>query len=99
VCQTQHVSQRSRTHDGMHNKRLSQAMHDEVPIGLCRNNHEDPFVSAGIDEMNNTTSTIKYRAPLVMGVPLRIVSSHQGTQKKKIYSRLKSKAKTANRQK
>jgi hypothetical protein len=39
-------------------------------------------MSAAIDEMNNTTSTLKHRAPLVMGVPLRIVSSHQGTQKK-----------------
>jgi hypothetical protein len=52
-------------------------------------------MSAAIDEMNNTASTIKHRAPLVMGVPLRVVSSHQGTQKKKI--RLKSKAKTAKR--
>jgi hypothetical protein len=54
---------------------------------------------AAIDEMNNTTSTIKHRAPLVMGVPLRIVSSHRGTQKKKIYSRLKSNVEMANRQK
>jgi hypothetical protein len=56
-------------------------------------------MSAATDEMNNTTSSIKHRAPLVMGVPLRIVSSHQGTQQKKRYSRLKSKAKTARRQK
>jgi hypothetical protein len=83
----------------MHNEQLSQAMHDEVPRGLFRTNHEDPFISAAIDEMNNTTSTIKQRAPLVMGVPLWIVSSHQGTQKKKRYSRLNSKAKMANRQK
>jgi hypothetical protein len=81
----------------MHNEQLSQAMHDEVPIGLFRTNREDPFMSAAIDEMNNTTSTIKHRAPLVMGVPLRIVSFHQGTQKKKIYIWLKSKAETANR--
>jgi hypothetical protein len=52
-------------------------------------------MSAAIDEMNNTTSTIKHRAPLVMGVPLRIVSSRQGTQKKKIYSGLKSNAEMA----
>jgi hypothetical protein len=64
------------------------------------NNCEDPFMSAAaIDEMNNTTSTIKHRVPLAMGIPLRIVSSHQHTQKKKIYSRLKSKAKTAKRRK
>jgi hypothetical protein len=56
-------------------------------------------MSAAIDEMNNTTSTIKHRAPLVMGVPLQSVSSHQGTQKKNIYSRLKSNAKVAKRQK
>jgi hypothetical protein len=55
-------------------------------------------MSAAIDEMNSTTSTIKHRAPLVMGVPLWIVSSHQGTQKKKIYSRLKSNAGMAKRQ-
>jgi hypothetical protein len=79
----------------MHNERLSQAMHDEVPRGLNRTNREDPFMSAATDEMNNTTSTIKHRAPLVRGVPLRIVSSHQGTQKKKIYSRLKSNAEMA----
>jgi hypothetical protein len=54
---------------------------------------------ADIDEMNNTTSTIKHRAPLAMGVPLRIVSSHQGNQKKKRYSRLKSKAETTNQRK
>jgi hypothetical protein len=79
----------------MHNEQLSQAMHDEVPRGLFRTNHEEPFISASIDEMNNTTSTITHRAPLVMGVPLQIISSHQGTQKKKRYSRLKSKAETA----
>jgi hypothetical protein len=73
-------------------------MHDEVPRGLFRTNREEPFTSAAIDE-NNTTSTIKHRAPLVMGVPLQIVSSHQGTQKKKRYSRLKSKAETVNRRK
>jgi hypothetical protein len=56
-------------------------------------------MSATIDEMNNTTSTIKLRVPLVMGVPLRFFSSHQDIQKKKIYNRLKSKANTAKRRK
>jgi hypothetical protein len=74
-------------------------MHDEGPRGLFRTNREDPFMSAAIGEMNNTTSTIKYRAPLVMGIPLWIVSSHQGTQKKKRYIWLKSKAEMANRRK
>jgi hypothetical protein len=45
------------------------------------------------------TSTIKHRSPHVMGIPLKNVSSHQGTQKKKRYSRLKIKAETAKRQK
>jgi fatty acid/phospholipid biosynthesis enzyme len=74
-------------------------MHDEVSRGLFRTILEDLVMSTAIDEMNNTTSTIKHRAPLGMGVPLRIVSSHQGTQKKKIYSWLKSNAKMAKRQK
>jgi hypothetical protein len=43
-------------------------MHDEVPRGLFRTNHENPFMSAAIDEMNYSISTIKHRAPLVMGV-------------------------------
>jgi hypothetical protein len=51
------------------------------------------------DDTKINTSTIKHRSPHVMGVPLRIVSSHQGTQKKKRYSRLKSKAETAKRRK
>jgi hypothetical protein len=56
-------------------------------------------MSVAIDEMNNITSTIKQRVPLVMGFPLHIVSSRQDTQKKKRYSRLKNKADTANRRK
>jgi hypothetical protein len=54
--------------------------------------------AAGGDTESNT-STIKHRSPHVMGVPLRIVSSQQGTQKNKKYSRLRSKAETAKRQK
>jgi hypothetical protein len=50
--------------------------------------------AAGGDTKSNT-STIKHRSPYVMGVPLIIVSSHQGTQKKKRYSRLRSKAETS----
>jgi hypothetical protein len=52
--------------------------------------------SAAVDDTKNNTSTIKHRVPHGVGVPLRIISSRQGTQKKKIYSRLKSKAETAN---
>jgi hypothetical protein len=54
--------------------------------------------AAGGDTKINT-STIKHRSPHVIGVPLIIVSSHQGTQKKKRYSRLRSKAETAKRRK
>jgi hypothetical protein len=53
------------------------------------------FDCAAVDDTKIYTSTIKHRLPHVMGVPLRIVSSHQGTQKKKRYSRFKSKAETA----
>jgi hypothetical protein len=53
---------------------------------------------AGGDTKSNT-STIKHRPPHAMGVPLRIVSSRQGTQKKKRYSHLRSKAETAKRRK
>jgi hypothetical protein len=38
--------------------------------------------SANSNDVSKNTSTIKHRLPLVMGVPLRIFSSHQGTQKK-----------------
>jgi hypothetical protein len=55
--------------------------------------------SAALDEKKNNTSKIKHRVTHGMGVPLRIVSPHQGTQKKKIYSQLKRKAETAKRQK
>jgi hypothetical protein len=54
--------------------------------------------AAGGDTKFNT-STITHRSPHVMGAPLRIVSSHQGTQKNKRYSRLRSNAETAKRQK
>jgi hypothetical protein len=47
--------------------------------------------SAISNDASKNTCTIKHRVPLVMGVPLSIVSSHQGTQKKKRYSRLKNK--------
>jgi hypothetical protein len=56
-------------------------------------------VSATVGDTKNNASTIKHRVPHAMGVTLRSVSSHQGTQKKKGYSRLKSKAEIAKRQK
>jgi hypothetical protein len=48
---------------------------------------------AAVGDTKSNTSTIKHRLPHVMGVPLRIVSSHQVTQKKKRYSRLKARLK------
>jgi hypothetical protein len=54
--------------------------------------------AAGGDTKCNT-STIKHRSPHDMGAPLRIVSSHQGTQKNQIYSRLRSNAETAKQRK
>jgi hypothetical protein len=53
----------------------------------------------GMNLLIVTTTITNTKLPHVMGVPLRIVSSHQGTQKKKRYSRLRSKAETAKRQK
>jgi hypothetical protein len=50
-------------------------------------------------EMKSITSTIKHRSPNVMGAPLIIVSSRQGTQKKKRHSWVRRKAETAKRQK
>jgi hypothetical protein len=56
-------------------------------------------VSSDSNNVSRNTSTIKHRVPLVIGVPLRIVSSHQGTQKNKRYSRLKNKAEIVKRRK
>jgi hypothetical protein len=52
-----------------------------------------------VGDAKSNTSTIKHTLPHVMGVPLRIVSSQQGNQKKKIYSQLKSKAGMVKRRK
>jgi hypothetical protein len=81
------------------NEYLKEVMKDSISK-MVRFTTESGMVecAAGGDTKCNT-STIKHRLPHVMGVPLRIVSSHQGTQKKKRYSRLKSKAETAKRRK
>jgi hypothetical protein len=49
--------------------------------------------SAASNDVNKNTSAIKHRVPPVVDVPLRVVSSRQGTQKKKWYSRLKRRPK------
>jgi hypothetical protein len=81
------------------NEYLKEVMKDSI-TKMVRFTTESGMVecAAGGDTKCNI-STIKHRSPHVMGVPLRIVSSHEGTQKKKIYSRLRSKAETAKRRK
>jgi hypothetical protein len=81
------------------NEYLKEVMKDSI-AKMVRFTTESGMVecAAGGDTKCNTC-TIKHRSPHVMGVPLRIVSSHQGTQKKKIYSRLRSKAETTKRRK
>jgi vacuolar-type H+-ATPase subunit D/Vma8 len=81
------------------NEYLKEVMKDSI-ANMVRFKTESGMVEceAGGDKKSNT-STIKHRSPHVMGVPLIIVSSQQGTQKKKIYSRLRSKAETAKRRK
>jgi hypothetical protein len=81
------------------NEYLKELMKDSI-ANMVRFTTESGMVecAAGCDTKSNT-STIKHRSPHVTGVPLRIVSSHQGTQKKKRYSWLRSKAETAKRRK
>jgi hypothetical protein len=81
------------------NEYLKELMKDSI-AKMVRFTTESGMVEcvAGGDTKSNT-STIKHRSPHVMGVPLRIVSSHQGTQKKKRYSRLRSKAEKAKQRK
>jgi hypothetical protein len=81
------------------NEYLKEVMKDSISK-MVRFTTESGMVecAAGGDTKCNT-STIKHRSPHVMGVPLRIVSSHQGTQNKKRYSRLRSKAETSKQRK
>jgi hypothetical protein len=77
------------------NEYLKEVMKDRI-AKMVRFTTESGMVRcAAIGDTKSNTSTIKHRLPHVMSVPLRIVSSHQGTQKKKRYSRLRSKAETA----
>jgi vacuolar-type H+-ATPase subunit D/Vma8 len=81
------------------NEYLKEVMKDSI-AKMVRFTTESGMVecAAGGDTTSNTF-TIKHRSPHVMGVPVRIVFSHQGTQKKKRYSQLRSKAETAKRRK
>jgi hypothetical protein len=68
------------------NEYLKEVMKDSI-VKMVKFTREIGMVaSATIGDMNNNTSTPCH------GCSLRIVSSHQGTQKKKIYNRLKRKA-------
>jgi hypothetical protein len=79
------------------NEYLKEVMKDSI-AKMVRFTTESGMVecAAGGDTKSNT-STIKHRSPHGMGVPLRLISSHQGTQKKKRYSWLRSKAEKAKR--
>jgi hypothetical protein len=79
------------------NEYLKEVMKDSI-AKMVRFTTEISMVDyAAVGDTKSNTSTIKHRLPHVMGVPLIIVSSHQGTQKKKRYSWLKSKAEMAKR--
>jgi hypothetical protein len=82
------------------NENLKEVMKDSIAKMVIFTTESGMVESAAVDDMKSNTSTIKHRVPHFMGVPLRSISSHQGTQKnKKRYSRSKSKAETAHRQK
>jgi hypothetical protein len=76
------------------NEYLKEVMKESISKVVKFTTESGMVASFAVGNMNNNTSTIKHRAPLVMGVPLRIVSSRQGTQKNKRCIRLKSKVKT-----
>jgi hypothetical protein len=81
------------------NEYLKEVMKDSI-AKMVRFTTESGMVDfAAIGDTTSNTSTIKHRSPHVMGAPLRSVTSHQGTQKKKRYSRVKIKAETAKRRK
>jgi vacuolar-type H+-ATPase subunit D/Vma8 len=81
------------------NEYLKEVMQDST-AKMVRFTTESGMVDCtAVGDTKSNTSTIKHRLTHAMGVPLRIVSSHQGTQKKKRYSWLKSKAETDKRQK
>jgi vacuolar-type H+-ATPase subunit D/Vma8 len=81
------------------NEYLKEVMKESIGKMIKFTTESGMVASADINDVSKNTSTIKHRVSLVMGVPLRIVSSHQGTQKKKRYSRSKTKAEIAKRRK
>jgi hypothetical protein len=79
------------------NEYLKEVMKDSISKMVRFTTESGMVECAAVGDTKSNISTIKHRLPHVMGVPLRIVYSRQGTQKKKIYIRLKSKAETVKR--
>jgi hypothetical protein len=65
------------------NEYFKEVMKDTISKIVKFTTESGMVVSAASNNVNNNISTIKYRVPLVMGVPLTIVPYHQGTQNKK----------------
>jgi hypothetical protein len=61
---------------------LKEVMKESIGKMIKFTTESGMVASAVRNDVNKNTFTIKHRFPLVMGVPLRIVSSHQGTAKK-----------------
>jgi hypothetical protein len=81
------------------NNYLKEVMKESIDKMIKFTTESGMVASANSNDVSKNTSTTKHRVPLVMGVTLYIFSSHQGTQKKKRYSRLKNKAEIAKRRK
>jgi hypothetical protein len=65
------------------NEYLKEVMKERIDKTIKFTTESGMVASADSNDVSKNTSTIKYRVQLVMGVPLRIVSSHQVTQKRK----------------
>jgi hypothetical protein len=64
------------------NDYLKEVMKESIDKMIKFTTESSMVASANSNDVSKNTSTIKHRLPLVMGVLLRIVSSHQGKQKK-----------------
>jgi uncharacterized membrane protein YcfT len=65
------------------NEYLKEVMEDSISKMVKFTTEIGMVAYTAIDEMNNNTSTMKHRLPLVMGVPLWIVSSRQDHKRRK----------------
>jgi hypothetical protein len=65
------------------NKYLKEVMKESIGKMIKFTTESGMVGSADSNDVSKKMSTTKHRVPLVMGVQLRIVSSHQGTQKRK----------------